>query len=149
MAQEKFSSDSFEAITIRKAKELELDTKTFQITNITGPVDLTLISKEEANNLDLKADVLEIRYADDISKSPSFIYMEGNVDIFIQGRKILSDKADIDLENGLAVFTGKIIVTLPDSEPITAKRMTLNMNTSKLTLTDMIIPRLSITDPTP
>jgi len=149
LAQNSMNTDSFEAITVRKAKEVELDIKTSQITRIEGPVDLTFEAKEKVNNLDLKADTIQVRYTNANDKAPSFIHMEDNLDINIQGYNILSEKADIDLDKGLATFTGKTIVAMPDTDPITTQGMTLNMNTNKLLLISPNIPRLSLNDTKP
>lgn len=76
------------------------------IQRLSEGVHMTLIAEDSENNLEIKAQTVTFSYKDQEDKSPSSIEFSGNVHLIHQAGSIHAQKATIDLETKVALFTG-------------------------------------------
>lgn len=135
----------FEYIELKKVGKM---TGNYQSGNLlhkmSGGVELLFVARNREENLAVSASRIDFEYANKQATSPIRIVLEGDVKIVSQGNYITSDKADIDFESGIAVFTGDPHLDSDQIKNMRAERIVVNLETGDFDVSngriDKVIP---------
>ncbi len=139
LAQNSLSGGDYEWLVIHKSKSLleihsDIGIKSFEGATVDGikqMVHITFESANPADNLDVKARLMDFEYeAGALSK----ITLTGAVDIDHPAAAITSNSAVIEVLKDSAVFTGNVVITSESSGEAKGDRATFNFETGLYTI---------------
>lgn len=92
-------------------------------------VDMTFVAADPERNLHIQADTVDFLYSGDASGVPSGLRLTGQVTIRTGNNVIRSREANVDLEDGTALFTGDPQMDGEQIRDLRAKRIEVNLKT--------------------
>ena len=135
-AQEPIDETTYEAMEFHKFGGLEasLDGPLIQLHRLYEGVHLTLIAETADDNLDIEAQTVEFTYSDDGDRMPSVIVFEGEVRFTHVSGTVRADKATIDLETKVVLFTGNPKADMSQIRGLEAEYIQMNLDTGDIVL---------------
>lgn len=129
-------STSFEDINIKRAGKLIGNFKTGNfVERLEGGVDLTIISADPADNLDIQADSIDFDYTGSEESTPTKLTLTGNVVIVNPTMKLMAPKAVLNTKTNIAEFIGDTDIYAEGKSPVRASTVVVNMETGEINMT--------------
>lgn len=130
VAQGAFSDAGFDHILLHHVGTLEGNYQEGHfLRKMAGGVDMTFVAADPSDNLKIQAETVDFVYGQEDSDQPSRILLEGGVHITNRDNIIRSEKADVDFQSGMAVFTGNPVMNTEQVKDLAAEKILVNLRT--------------------
>lgn len=132
-AKEQIAKTAYHELQLHKFGGLEAKTDPlFQFKSLTDGVHLTLVAEKEDDNLDVKSQTVGFTYLNEEAKQPSVIVFEGEVQFTHLSGTIHAEKAAIDFETNVVLFTGNPKADISIAEGVEVEFIQYNLDTGEI-----------------
>lgn len=140
LAQNSIGGGDYEYVVLHRAVSLKGNSD-IGVTRIEGAVYLTFESADPAENLDVKAELVELEYVEGRERQLARVILTGNVFVRHPYGTVTSDAGVIEILEGTAVFTGNCTLESESSGSATGDEVIFDFESGEFSIAK---PKLTI-----